>query len=186
MPVLLRHSSHVYSCVPARNEGESERERAWSRSGASQLQETKQPRAEQPGTQQPGAKHPVPPHRNQELPSPTPPACSTPIGTSNERFLAAAAGQHGKTAAPPANARSSHRVAGRTQPSIHAARSDSVPPAFRPRSSSAHPDSHRRKPCNAGPRRGRTLTPSAQTPRTPQRSRRTVLTSLSELVVPDD
>jgi hypothetical protein len=52
------------------------------------------------------------------LPSPTPPACSTPIGTSIERFLAAAAGQHGKTAAPPANARSSPRVAGRTQPSI--------------------------------------------------------------------
>ena len=47
-------------------------------------------------------------------------AGSTPIGTSIERFLAAAAGQHGKTAAPPANARSSPRVAGRTQPSIHA------------------------------------------------------------------
>ena len=127
MPVLLRHSRHVYSCAPARNEGESERERAWSRSGASQLQETKQPRAEQPGTQQPGAKHPVPPHSNQELPSPTPPACSTPIGTSNERFLAAAAGQHGKTAAPPANARSSPRVAGRTQPSIHAGGEKSPP-----------------------------------------------------------
>ena len=66
MPVLLRHCRHVYSCVPARNEGESERERAWSRSGASQLQETKQPRAEQPCTQQPGAKQPVPPHRNQK------------------------------------------------------------------------------------------------------------------------
>ena len=51
---------------------------------------------------------------------PTPPACSTPLGTI-ERFFAGAAEQHGKTAAPPANARPSPRVAGRTQPSIHAA-----------------------------------------------------------------
>jgi hypothetical protein len=50
MPVLLRHSRHITRR---------------SRSGASQLQETKQPRAEQPGTQQPGAKQPVPPHCNQ-------------------------------------------------------------------------------------------------------------------------
>ena len=34
------------------------------------------------------------------LPSPTPTACSTPIGTTIERFFAGAAGQHGKTAAP--------------------------------------------------------------------------------------
>jgi len=32
----------------------------------------------------------------------------------------------------------------------YAARSDSISPAFHPRSSSAHPDAHRRKPCNAG------------------------------------
>jgi len=54
-------------------------------------------------------------------------AGSTPIGTSIERFLAAAAGQRGKTAAPPANARSSPRVAGRTQPSIHAGGEKSPP-----------------------------------------------------------
>ena len=50
---------------------------------------------------------------------PTPPACSTPLSTI-ERFFAGAAEQHGKTAAPPANARPSPRVAGRTQPSIRA------------------------------------------------------------------
>ena len=73
MPVLLRHSRHVYSCVPARTHTSmrvllrhNRHRTGRSRSGASQLQETKQPRAEQPCTQQPGAKQPVPPHRNQE------------------------------------------------------------------------------------------------------------------------
>jgi len=46
----------------------------------------------------------------------------------------------------------------------YAARSDSVSPAFRPRSSSAHPDAHRRKPCNAG----LDAAAPAQTLRTPQ------------------
>jgi len=50
----------------------------------------------------------------------------------------------------------------------YAARSDSVSPAFRPSSSNVHPDAHRRKPCNAGPRLGRALTPPTQTLRTPQ------------------
>ena len=59
---------------------------------------------------------------------PTPPACSTPLSTI-ERFFAGAAEQHGKTAAPPANARPSPRVAGRTQPSIHAAGGEKSPPA---------------------------------------------------------
>ena len=59
------------------------------------------------------------------------PACSTPIGTTIERFFAAAAGQHGKTAAPPANARPSPRVAGRPQPSIHAAGGEESPPPGR-------------------------------------------------------
>ncbi len=58
---------------------------------------------------------------------PTPPACSTPPGTI-ERFFAGAAEQHGKTAAPPANARPSPRVAGRTQPSIHANGGERSPP----------------------------------------------------------
>ena len=73
MPVLLRHSRHVYSCVPARTHTSmrvllrhNRHRTGRSRSGASQLQETKQPRAEQPCTQQPGAKQPVPPHRNQK------------------------------------------------------------------------------------------------------------------------
>jgi hypothetical protein len=59
---------------------------------------------------------------------PTPPACSTPLSTI-ERFFAGAAEQHGKTAAPPANARPSPRVAGRTQPPIHAAGGEKSPPA---------------------------------------------------------
>ena len=59
---------------------------------------------------------------------PTPPACSTPL-SAIERFFAGAAEQHGKTAAPPANARPSPRVAGRTQPSIHAAGGEKSPPA---------------------------------------------------------
>ena len=54
------------------------------------------------------------------LPSPTQTSFSTPICTTVERSLAASAGQHGKTAAPPANALPSPRVAGRTQPSIRA------------------------------------------------------------------
>jgi len=62
------------------------------------------------------------------LPSPTPTTCSTPIGTTIERFFAASSGQHGKTDAPPVNARSSPRVAGRTQPSIHAS-GEKRPPA---------------------------------------------------------
>jgi len=73
MPVLLRHSRHVYSCVPARTHPSirvllrhNRHRTGRSRSGASQLQETKQPRAEQPCTQQPGAKQPGPPHHNQE------------------------------------------------------------------------------------------------------------------------
>ena len=45
------------------------------------------------------------------------------------RFFAGAAEQHGKTAAPPANARPSPRVAGRTQPPIHAAGGEKSPPA---------------------------------------------------------
>ena len=45
------------------------------------------------------------------------------------RCSAGAAGQHGKTAAPPANAQPSPRVAGRTQPSIHAAGGEESPPA---------------------------------------------------------
>ena len=59
---------------------------------------------------------------------PTPPACSTPLSTI-ERFFAGAAEQHGKTAAPPSNARPSPRVAGRTQPPIHAASGEESPPA---------------------------------------------------------
>ena len=59
---------------------------------------------------------------------PTPPACSTPLSTI-ERFFAGAAERHGKTAAPPANARPSPRVAGRTQPPIHAAGGEKSPPA---------------------------------------------------------
>jgi hypothetical protein len=47
----------------------------------------------------------------------------------SKSFFAGAAGQHGKTAAPPANARPSPRVAGRTQPSIHAAGGEKSPPA---------------------------------------------------------
>jgi len=73
MPVLLRHSRHVYSCVPARTHTSmrvllrhNRHRTGRSRSGASQLQETKQLRAEQPCTQQSGAKQPVPPHRNQK------------------------------------------------------------------------------------------------------------------------
>ena len=49
-----------------------------------------------------------------------------------ERVFAGAAGQNGKTAAPPANARPSPRVAGRTQPSIHAASGEKSPPAHGP------------------------------------------------------
>ena len=54
---------------------------------------------------------------------------NTHIVTTIERFFAAATGQHGKTTAPPANALSSPRVAGRTQPSIHAAGGEKSPPA---------------------------------------------------------
>jgi len=61
MPVLLRHSRHVYSCVPARTHTSmrvllrhNRHRTGRSRSGASQLQETKQPlSAEQPCTLQP-------------------------------------------------------------------------------------------------------------------------------------
>ncbi len=63
------------------------------------------------------------------LPSPTPPACSTPICTTIERFFAAATGQYGKTDALSANALSSPRVAGRTQPLIHAG-GEKSPPAY--------------------------------------------------------
>ena len=68
---------------------------------------------------------------------------------------------------PPAHARAASTM---VQAPHHAARSDSAPPALRPRSSSAHPDAHRLKPCNAGPRHCRAPTPPAPTPRTPQRT----------------
>ena len=45
---------------------------------------------------------------------------NSPRRVSSIMFFAASAGEHGKTAAPPANARLSSRVTGRTQPSIHA------------------------------------------------------------------
>jgi hypothetical protein len=52
----------------------------------------------------------------------------------------------------------------------HATHSGSAPPALRTRSSSAHPDAHLPKPCNAGPRHARAPTPLAPTPRPPQRT----------------
>jgi len=63
---------------------------------------------------------------------------------------------------PPAPARAASTMA---EAPHHAARNDSAPPALHPRSSSAHPDAHRPKPCNAGPRHGRAPTPLARPPR---------------------
>ena len=103
------------------------------------------------------------------------------------RFFAGAAGQHGKTAAPPANARPSPRVAGRTQPSIHAAGGEKSPPAHgRTDVSPLHalhsspldtPASTRARRLDDGrsppPRRAQRLrptrTPPAQQQRTPRR-----------------
>ena len=81
---------------------------------------------------------------------PTPSACSTPLGTI-EKFFAGAAEQHGKTAAPPANARPSPRVAGRTQPSIHAAGGEKSPPAHG--RTDLQPPRHPRQHPRAPPRR---------------------------------
>ena len=65
-----------------------------------------------------------------QVSSPRSPHAAPPSGLGTiERFFAGAAEQHRKTAAPPANARPSPRVAGRTQPSIHAAGGEKSPPA---------------------------------------------------------
>ena len=68
---------------------------------------------------------------------PTPPACSTPLGTI-ERFFAGAAEQHGKTAAPPANARPSPRVARALTPPARTQRTPQCTPPVTARSGPAH------------------------------------------------
>jgi hypothetical protein len=68
---------------------------------------------------------------------------------------------------PPAPARAASTM---VEGPHHTTRRGSAPPALRTCSSSAHPDAHRPKPCNAGPRHGRDPTPLAQTPRPPQRT----------------
>ena len=68
---------------------------------------------------------------------------------------------------PPAPARAASTM---VKGPHHTTHSGSAPPARRTHSSSAHPDAHRPKPCNAGPRHGRAPTPLAQTPRPPQRT----------------
>jgi len=105
------------------------------------------------------------------------------------RCFAGAAGQHGKTAAPPANARPSPRVAGRTQPSIHAAGGEKSPPAHgRTDASPSHAlhsssldtpastrarrlDDGQRPPPRHAQRLRPTRTPHAQQQRAPRRPR---------------
>ena len=117
--------------------------------------------------------HPRIPAASRLLPSPTPPTCI-------ERFLAAAAGQHGKTAAPPANARSSPRVAGRTQPSTHDSGEKSPPAHGRkgvsplhalhssPRQHAGAPSDGRSPPLRSAQRLRLTRIPSEQQQRAPR------------------
>ena len=151
VPVLLRHSRH---------------RTGRSRSGAGQLQETKQLRAEQPCTQQSSAQQPSiqPGHSNQA--SRRERASKRARERERERERRARCTPAPSTT-PPAPACSASTT---VEAPHHAARSDSAPPALRPRSNSAPPDAPRPKPCNAGPRHGRAPTPLAQTPRQPQRT----------------
>jgi hypothetical protein len=85
--------------------------------------------------------------------------------------------QHGKTAAPPANARSSPRVAGRPQPSIHAGGEKSPPAHGRRGVSPLHAlhSSPLDTPCqHVWPRRWSKppTTPRAATPSPPHSARR--------------